>query len=430
MDVVEEYFSSTLVCTHPLKSSSSGKNQNPSVKVNWSFNLQKFFRSVFLPEGFPESVSEDYLSYQKWDTLQAFCSTVNGILATQAVLKGVGVGDQNASAVNATIQWILRDGVGMIGRISFAWLRGSDLDNNAKTWRLVADGLNDIAMMIELISPAFPSLFLALLCTASVARAIVGVAGGATRAALTQHQARKDNLADVSAKDGSQETAVNLVGLVIGLVLTPALNGNQVLVWSLFVIFCILHIFFNYMAVKSVVMETINQERGKILISEFIAKGSVLSPPDVSVKENVLDCFPNRYSLKLGSRIADLGVSGKDLDELIRTHINQHYLLSLNGNKIKVVLHKEASPEDILKSFFHGQVIIHFLDRNTKTMKLDAISLSKKNDGAVREASQVMKLSREYVDENFSDFVLQLKSKGWVIDRVVLGVSEWRSLWG
>lgn len=33
---------------------------------------------------------------------------------------------------------------------------------------------------------------------------IVGVAGGATRAALTMHQARRNNMADVSAKDSSQ----------------------------------------------------------------------------------------------------------------------------------------------------------------------------------------------------------------------------------
>jgi hypothetical protein len=70
-----------------------------------------------------------------------------------------------------------------------------------------------------------------ILCVAGVAKSIVGVAGGATRAALTQHQvstqfltinygltdiqvfvpqARQGNLADVSAKDGSQETLGNL----------------------------------------------------------------------------------------------------------------------------------------------------------------------------------------------------------------------------
>lgn len=35
-------------------------------------------------------------------------------------------------------------------------------------------------------------------------QSLVGVAGGATRAALTVHQARRDNMADISAKDGSQ----------------------------------------------------------------------------------------------------------------------------------------------------------------------------------------------------------------------------------
>lgn len=44
--------------------------------------------------------------------------------------------------------------------------------------------------------------------TFSLIQAIVGVAGGATRAALTVHQARRDNLADISAKDGSQVAAV------------------------------------------------------------------------------------------------------------------------------------------------------------------------------------------------------------------------------
>ena len=37
----------------------------------------------------------------------------------------------------------------------------------------------------------------------------MGVAGGATRAAMTQHQARRDNMADVAAKDGSQVRYVN-----------------------------------------------------------------------------------------------------------------------------------------------------------------------------------------------------------------------------
>lgn len=57
----------------------------------------------------------------------------------------------------------------------------------------VADVLNDLAMLIELLSPLFPNIFVLLVCIASFCRAIVGVAGGATRAALIQHQAMSDH---------------------------------------------------------------------------------------------------------------------------------------------------------------------------------------------------------------------------------------------
>lgn len=69
-----------------------------------------------------------------------------------------------------------------------------------------------------------------VLCVSSVARALVGVAGGATRAAITQHQARRNNAADVSAKDGSQETLVNLISLIVSLFLLPAVSGKHVCV--------------------------------------------------------------------------------------------------------------------------------------------------------------------------------------------------------
>jgi len=54
---------------------------------------------------------------------------------------------------------------------------------------LAADILNDMAMSLELCSPLLPeSYFATVLCLATSMKAIVGVAGGATRAALTQHQ--------------------------------------------------------------------------------------------------------------------------------------------------------------------------------------------------------------------------------------------------
>ena len=154
-------------------------------------------------------------------------------------MKGVGVGDESATALSATMTWLLRDGAGMAGGIAFTWLRGTDLDHACKKWRLFADVLNDAAMMLELAGPLLPRRALQLvLCAASVARALVGVAGGATRAAVTQHQARANNISDVAAKDGSQETLVNLFALVLNLILLPLLGENQEVIWAIF--FCLM----------------------------------------------------------------------------------------------------------------------------------------------------------------------------------------------
>lgn len=53
------------------------------------------------------------------------------------------------------------------------------------------------------------------------------MAGGATRASITQHQAIKGNMADVSAKDGSQETCVNLVASIVGILLLAVFNKGE-----------------------------------------------------------------------------------------------------------------------------------------------------------------------------------------------------------
>jgi hypothetical protein len=97
--------------------------------------MNTFVKEAFLPQGYPDTVSSDYLHYQLWDTLQAFCSSITGMLATLAILKGVGVGDSSATPLAAALTWMLKDGTSMVSRIIFAWLQGVDLDCNAKRWR-------------------------------------------------------------------------------------------------------------------------------------------------------------------------------------------------------------------------------------------------------------------------------------------------------
>lgn len=102
------------------------------------------------------------------------------------------------------------------------------MDIDSKKWRIRADILNDIAMAIEiLVLPRYESHSTYILCATTSMKAIVGVAGGATRSALTQHHAIRGNLADVSSKDNSQETAVNLIASFVGLYLLSAVTSHS-----------------------------------------------------------------------------------------------------------------------------------------------------------------------------------------------------------
>lgn len=50
----------------------------PQFGSSYENPLKKAFREIFLPQGYPSSVSDDYLEYQIWDTVQGFCSSITG----------------------------------------------------------------------------------------------------------------------------------------------------------------------------------------------------------------------------------------------------------------------------------------------------------------------------------------------------------------
>ncbi|KAL3102957.1 hypothetical protein niasHT_025865 [Heterodera trifolii] len=269
-------------------------------------SVRAFFAEVFLPQGYPSTVSADYLDYQLYDTLQAFASSLNGTLATLAVLKGVGVGNEQATVLAAALTWILKDGVGMLARIAFAWAKGTRLDSDY----IAFFGLIIPTLFYDLINPHFPSAcFAPFACVASLLRSIVGVAGGATRMAIIRHQARRDNLADVAAKDGSQETLVNVLSLLFSLVLLPQVEGRPFTIWALFLLFTAVHLFANYRAVKCIQLETLNPNRLTLAVRHFIEYGTVPSIAECNRKEPILGTFAVRrnFGCPLAQLPANIG---------------------------------------------------------------------------------------------------------------------------
>lgn len=56
--------------------------------------------------------------------IQAYCSSIAGALSLQATLTGLGVGEETATPLAATLMWLLKDGSGMVASIAFAYWRG------------------------------------------------------------------------------------------------------------------------------------------------------------------------------------------------------------------------------------------------------------------------------------------------------------------
>uniref|UniRef100_A0A0E0CX57 Protein root UVB sensitive 3 n=1 Tax=Oryza meridionalis TaxID=40149 RepID=A0A0E0CX57_9ORYZ len=271
---------------------------------------------AFVPEGFPGSVTPDYVPFQMWDTLQGLSTYIRAMLSTQALLGAIGVGEKSATVIGATFQWFLRDLTGMLGGILFTFYQvsnslansnrqchliaidslftdeitclGSNLDSNAKMWRLVADFMNDLA----------------------------GVASGATRAALTQHFALANNAADISAKEGSQETLATMLGMGLGMLLAHVTRGHALGVWVSFLSLTIFHMYANYKAVQSLSLTTLNYERSSILLQYFMDNGE------------------------------------------------ENYFLLDKGGSVHIFIHKQAAATDILMSFIHGLVLAHLMQKS------------------------------------------------------------------
>lgn len=374
---------------------------------------------AFVPEGFPSSVTPDYAPFQVWDSLQGLSTYIRTMLSTQALLSAIGVGEKSATVIGATFQWFLRDLTGMLGGILFTFYQGSDLDSNAKMWRLVADLMNDLGMLMDLLSPLFPSAFIFVVCLGSLSRSFTGVASGATRAALTQHFALQNNAADISAKEGSQETVATMIGMALGMILARITMGLPLAIWFSFLSLTVFHMYANYRAVGCLALTSLNIERSAILFQHFMETGQVLSPEQVSRMEHVLPTWITSWSSKkvkllhanvrLGVRVSSL--DHQEMKEVLLSAVSDYlkakYLLVERKGIIDVIMHKNSTASDVLQSFIHALVMAKLMQKSTS----------------------VYLESQSWMDKHYEVFLQKLSSLGWKTGRLLSPPVIWKANW-
>jgi len=330
-------------------------------KKNLSISLS--LKSAFLPVGYPASVREGYLEYQIWDLIQGLTSYLRSNLAIKEILSGLGVGDVAATASAGALGWIMLSGASMIGGLLFAWLCAPAFCKNVRQWRLFADVINDVGLTLNMLAPlAGKRYFLIVAGAGSVCTSMCGVAAGATKAAISQFFAKGDNIADLHAKESSQETAVNLIGLVGGYAFLSLLSSESpVVIWTAFAFLTVLHIVANVRAVRTLRFDVVNESRFKILHAAWRHQHD-MSVASVGDAEQLLPSAGfAQQNVVLGASVSS--ASAKDADGIRRAlleaqKLNRKFAIApLGDDRVGVYLTLAASSRDILRARFCAEEV-------------------------------------------------------------------------
>ncbi len=391
-----------------------------------------------LPAGYPSSVQSGYSKYVSYCFLANTASTITMVLSTQTLLLAIGVGTQHAAPISATLNWIIKDGIGQFGGILFASKISvqttTSIDSDPKRWRMVSAVAMDCAMMMELATIAFPSgsssgSFLLLASVANIGKNIAFLTASASRAKLHQSLTKKDNLGDVTGKATSQSIVASLIGTGIGIAISPLLLGDGSDFWRVGIgcfFLAGVHEFCTYNGLKSVVMKKLNRHRLEILLSLYFQKHGVsernnlISPEAISQRENFLP-FPFSISTDVGHAFLHLGCGVNKLapggsDELRRLHRDgENYILNcspsnVNGHdsgdsvEVFVTFFDNACGSDMLRAMFQA----HCIQAYTR----DEIDFNTSNS----KDCDLVTLSHQYTNENFDEFIVNLSQAGWSFD--------------
>jgi hypothetical protein len=413
----------THLATHHISAGGITTTPAPTIPPsnNPSASLAIRLLTPFLPTNYPNSVTADYTPYQIYDSLQAFASTIASLLASRAVLISVGVGgeDPSSTATAATLLSIVQNNIGQATSILFAYRFALNIEAEVKFYRFLADIVNDIAFVLDVLSPSLPDYArVPALCTASACRAICGVCGGSSKAILSAHFAKAGNIGELNAKDGSQETVVSLVGMWVGGLVVKRVSGKRAtLIWMMLLL--ALHLWTNWQAVRSVRLRTLNRERAGIVIERLMEGRNDVDVEAIGDAESIFASggVMRRKGVRVGyCSFGSVNDFFKHIDPTLWTRLlaefrNEKYLLWLDqqDSRCVILLKEHANGETQVKAWFHAFRVLRKAGK-------DPLS-----------AEAVMNFLEKTLMDHNQDWSLrksQLQAGGWDLDSSNLTVSS------
>lgn len=438
------------------------RSWNLRTSVASSFFYDRIIRH-FLPANYPRSVASGYVRFSLFSLVAATAGSASMVLSTQTLLLAVGVVGSHVtttSVMAGALNWVLKDGVGQLGGVLFASRMGETrtFDSNPKLWRMVAAMTLDVAALLELLAPVLttPTTILPLACTANVLKNIGFLTASASRAALHQSLAVSGNLADVTAKTGSQSMAAGMLGTALGVGLSSLVlhhpDPTHYFIPA-FAVLAAIHQSCNYMALKAVALRHFNQQRLSIVLQQYIAiveakdtatiAGSlVLTPCQVAEREQFLPFVSpksdddTRKWLSIGSDLTIVCPEGlAQLERLLASCPYERYILNgINHNdnddddgdnekyhRIHLVFLDTATGQDVIMGILHAHTFYQLYkqqqgQRNSLLTPKAAITQQGLND------EDLLTSSYQCAKGRFPLLLEQLHAAGWNTDTDVTNI--------
>ncbi|MDP2438061.1 MAG: RUS1 family protein, partial [archaeon] len=241
----------------------------------------------FLPEEYPQSVSQGYLAYQGWLFLQWVLQSFTYMFSTYALLSSVGVA--NAMPLSAAMNWVLKDGLGCVGMMLAASRLGGRVDENPKRTKLLADACFHVGVAMEMLlllpSEHDPLLWIVVASVANALKAMSGLIGGACRASLNSTFALQQNLGDITAKSQSQSTMGYLIGMLGGIPLSRVTGEDSGRIILAVAAFSAGALYCSSKALSAVPLRSLNGHRAALLFRAHISSKQTLSIEQVRAQE-------------------------------------------------------------------------------------------------------------------------------------------------
>ncbi|KAH9554304.1 hypothetical protein CY35_08G057600 [Sphagnum magellanicum] len=262
----------------------------------------------------PDQVRPHYLLYLKWTMIHRFLSSINHVHCTQAMLHALGVGGKRGLPSAAALNWVLKDGLGRLGRLIYAAGLGRTFDCNLKRVRFSTSVLFCVSLGLEMLTPVFPHHFLFLATLANVGKSI--------------------SLAAYLATSAQTVVADNL-GLAVAVCINHFCHYHprlgRILPLAMFPVLALVELVAIRQQLQAVHLQTLNKERLEIIVNQWVRDSTVPTFEDVSKVECAGLLSPYSGGIRqLPLRIGAIPLQSWTPEELMSTmsmHDSQRYVL-------------------------------------------------------------------------------------------------------